>query len=138
MKRIILILIVLCSVSAQAQKKTAATTPKVAVQSDSSAPVKVEPVKKKGIELRPVKVWKNGNTVDGVDLDVSVAWEDLESTVRFYYELKDSTGAQIANGNVEVTGDEYDDYKSKPNHAQRAYQIVLRYLRLQQKPSTVN
>jgi hypothetical protein len=93
----------------------------------------VSVVKKKGIEVNSIKVWKNGVSVDAVDLDVDVAYEDLDKMVRFYYQLKDSTGAQIANGNVEITGDEYEDYKTKPNHAQRAYVIVLRYLKLQQK-----
>jgi len=105
----------------------------------AQAPVKkdsaVSAVKKKGVEVNPIKVWKNGVSVDAVDLDVDVAYEDLDKMVRFYYQLKDSTGAQIANGNVEVSGDEYEDYKTKPNHAQRAYVIVLRYLKLQQKPA---
>jgi hypothetical protein len=85
-----------------------------------------------------VKVWRDGKTVDCVDLDVDVAYEDLDNMVRFYYQLKDSAGVQIANGNVEVTGKDYDDYKTLPNHAQRAYNIVLRHLRLQQKHTTQN
>jgi hypothetical protein len=131
----ILILCTLIALNAQGQKKQAVPAPNVSVQSDS---VVVKPVKKKGIEVNPVKVWKNGASVNAVDLDVAVAYEDFDSMVRFYYELKDSTGVQIANGNVEVTGADYDDYKSKPNHDKRAYQIVLKYLRLQQKPQTVN
>jgi hypothetical protein len=138
MKYRILLILIAFGLNATAQKKQAVATPKVAVQSDSIAPVKAPAVKKKGIEVNPVKVWKNGASVNGVDLDVAVAYEDFENMVRFYYELKDSTGAQIANGNVEVTGADYDDYKSKPNHDKRAYQIVLRYLRLQQKPSIQN
>jgi hypothetical protein len=128
MKKYILILCAFFALSAEAQKKTAVQNTKV----DSvSVPA---PVKKKGIDVNPVKVWKDGKTVDGVDLDVDVAFEDLDKMVRFYYQLKDSAGVQIANGNVEVTGDDYEDYKTKPNHARAAYQIVLRYLRLQQKP----
>jgi hypothetical protein len=152
MKYTIMVLCAIIALNAQAQKKQAVPAPKVAVQSDSVPKGKTNPlpntgqgtvmgnslVKKKGIDVNPVKVWRNGATLDGVDLDVSVAYEDLENMVRFYYELKDSTGAQIANGNVEVTGEDYDDYKTKPNHAQRAYQIVLRYLRLQAKTSIQN
>jgi hypothetical protein len=138
MKYHILLILIAFGLNATAQKKQAVSTPKVAVQSDSLAPVPAPAVKKKGIDVNPVKVWRDGRTVDGVDLDVDVAFEDLDKMVRFYYQLKDSTGAQIANGNVEVTGDDYEEYKTKPNHAQRAYQIVLRYLRLQQKPSIQN
>jgi hypothetical protein len=140
MKQVIMVLCAIIALNAQAQRRQPATTPTIRVDtaktnvvfSDSARP------KKKGIEVNPVKVWRNGATLDGVDLDVSVAYEDLESMVRFYYELKDSTGAQIANGNVEVTGADYEDYKTKPNHAQRAYNLVLRHLRLQQKLTTQN
>jgi hypothetical protein len=135
MKHLILILCTIIALNAQGQRRTAVSTQNTKVD---SATASVAPVKKKGIEVNPVKVWRDGKTVDGVDLDVDVAYEDLDKLVRFYYQLKDSTGAQIANGNVEVTGDDYEDYKTKPNHAQRAYQIVLRYLRLQSKHSIQN
>jgi hypothetical protein len=138
MKYRILLILIAFGLNASAQKKQAVAAPKVAVQSDSLAPVPAPAVKKKGIEVNPVKVWRDGKTLDGVDLDVDVAYEDLDKMVRFYYQLKDSAGVQIANGNVEVTGEDYEDYKTKPNHAQRAYQIVLRHLRLQQKPQTLN
>ena len=127
----ILILCTFIALNAQAQRRTAVNNQPVVVDS-------VKALKKKGIDVNPVKVWKDGKVVDGVDLDVDVAYEDLDNMVRFYYQLKDSTGAQIASGNVEVTGADYDDYKTKPNHARAAYQIVLRYLRLQQKNQIAN
>jgi hypothetical protein len=138
MKQVIMVLCAVIALNAQAQKKQAVPAPKVGVQSDSLALVNSTPVKKKGIEVNPVKVWRDGKTLDGVDLDVDVAYEDLDKMVRFYYQLKDSAGVQIANGNVEVSGEDYEDYKTKPNHAQRAYNLVLRHLRLQQKPTNQN
>ena len=138
MKYRILLILIAFGLSASAQRKQATATQNTRVDSLQTGGVKPEAVKRKGIEVNPVKVWKNGQTLDGVDLDVDVAYEDLDKMVRFYYQLKDSAGAQIANGNVEVSGKDYDEYKTLPNHAQRAYQIVLRYLRLQQKPQTVN
>jgi len=131
MKNICMLVCAFFALTASAQKKTA-------VQNQPAVVDSVKALKKKGIDVNPVKVWKDGKTVDGVDLDVDVAYEDLDKMVRFYYQLKDSAGAQIASGNVEVSGADYEDYKTKPNHAQRAYQIVLRHLRLQQKPQTVN
>jgi hypothetical protein len=126
----ILILCTFIALNAQAQRRTAVNNQPAVVDS-------VKAPKKKGIEVNPVKVWRDGRTVDGVDLDVDVAFEDLDNMVRFYYQLKDSTGAQIASGNVEVTGADYDDYKTKPNHARAAYQIVLKYLRLQQRQTAI-
>lgn len=127
MKKVIIVLCAFIALNAQAQRRTAVNNQPVVVDS-------VKAPKKKGIDVNPVKVWKDGKVVDGVDLDVDVAYEDLDNMVRFYYQLKDSTGAQIANGNVEMSGPDYDDYKSKPNHNRAAYNFVLRYLRLQQKP----
>jgi len=131
MKYAIMVLCAIIALNAQGQRKTAVNNQPAVVDS-------VKARQKKGIDVNPVKVWKDGKTVDGVDLDVDVAFEDLDNMVRFFYQLKDSTGAQIASGNVEVSGKDYDDYKSLPNHAQRAYNIVLRHLRLQQKPQIAN
>jgi hypothetical protein len=131
MKQVIMVLCAIIALNAQGQRKTAVNNQSAVVDS-------VKAPKRKGIDVNPVKVWKDGKTVDGVDLDVDVAYEDLDKMVRFYYQLKDSAGVQIANGNVEVTGKDYDDYKTLPNHAQRAYNIVLRHLRLQQKPTNQN
>jgi hypothetical protein len=134
MKYILTIIAVILAFAAGAQTRPArtATNNQPAVVDSVKAP------KRKGIDVNPVKVWRDGKTVDGVDLDVDVAYENLDNMVRFYYQLKDSAGVQIANGNVEVTGKDYDDYKTLANHAQRAYNIVLRHLRLQQKPTTQN
>jgi hypothetical protein len=131
MKYAIMVLCAIIALNAQGQRKTAVNNQSAVVDS-------VKAPKRKGIDVNPVKVWRDGKTVDGVDLDVDVAYEDLNNMVRFYYQLKDSAGVQIANGNVEVTGKDYDDYKTLPNHAQRAYNIVLRHLRLQQKPTNQN
>jgi hypothetical protein len=131
MKYRILLILIMFGASASAQRRTAVNNQTAVVDS-------VRVPKKKGIDVNPVKVWKDGKTVDGVDLDVDVAYENLDNMVRFYYQLKDSTGAQIASGNVEVSGKDYEDYRTLPNHAQRAYNLVLRHLRLQQKPQTVN
>jgi hypothetical protein len=134
MKYILTIIAVILAFAAGAQTRPART----ATNNQSAVVDSVKAPKRKGIDVNPVKVWRDGKTVDGVDLDVDVAYEDLDKMVRFYYQLKDSAGVQIANGNVEVTGKDYDDYKTLPNHAQRAYNIVLRHLRLQQKPTTQN
>jgi hypothetical protein len=136
MKHLILILCTIIALNAQAQRRQPVPTPTIRVDTAKTLFIPDSArVKKKGIDVNPVKVWKDGKTVDGVDLDVDVAYENLDNMVRFYYQLKDSTGAQIANGNVEMSGEDYEDYKSKPNHARAAYNYVLRFLRLQERPN---
>ena len=94
-------------------------------QTDSTKPNK-RPIDK-------VKVWQNGVVYDADDIDVVCVWDDLATTARFYYTLSDSTGAVVTSGNVELTGDKYKDYASKPNHDKRAVVLVMRELNVTAK-----
>ena len=94
-------------------------------QKDSTKPNK-RPIDK-------VKVWVNGVTYDADDIDVICAYEDYVNVVRWYYTLTDSIGAIVASGNVELRGDKYKDFASKPNHADRAVLLVMRELNLKQR-----
>lgn len=80
-----------------------------------------------------VKVWQNGVVYDADDIDVVCVWDDLATTARFYYTLSDSTGAVVTSGNVELTGQKYKDYASKPNHDDRAVILVMRELNVKQR-----
>lgn len=80
-----------------------------------------------------VKVWVNGVNYDADNIDVVCVWEDYVNVVRWMYTLTDSTGAVVASGNVELTGDKYKDFASKPNHADRAVLLVMRELNLKQR-----
>ena len=112
MKQLITLAFLILSFSAFAQK-------------DSTRPNK-RPIDK-------VKVWVNGVNYDADDIDVVCVWEDYMNVVRWYYTLSDSTGAVVASGNVELTGDKYKDFASKPNHADRAVLLVMRELNLKQR-----
>ena len=112
MKQLITLAFLILSFSAFAQK-------------DSTRPNK-RPIDK-------VKVWVNGVNYDADDIDVVCVWEDYINVVRWYYTLTDSTGALVASGNVELTGDKYKDFASKPNHADRAVLLVMRELNLKQR-----
>lgn len=112
MKQLITLAFLVLSFSAFAQK-------------DSTRPNK-RPIDK-------VKVWQNGVVYDADDIDVVCVWDDLSTTARFYYTLSDSTGAVVTSGNVELTGAKYQDYASKPNHADRAVVLVMRELNVKQR-----
>lgn len=112
MKKLITLTLLILSFSAFAQK-------------DSTRPNK-RPIDK-------VKVWVNGVNYDADDIDVVCVWEDYVNVVRWMYTLTDSTGAVVASGNVELTGDKYKEFASKPNHADRAVLLVMRELNLKQR-----
>lgn len=109
---------------------TFAQTDSVSVKKDSSSVV-VKSTKK---PINKLKVWVNGVTYDADDIDVVCVWDDLQSVARFYYTLSDSTGVVVSSGNVELKGDKYEDYSTKPNHADRAVVLVMRELNLVSRP----
>jgi hypothetical protein len=80
-----------------------------------------------------VKVWVNGVVYDADDIDVVCVWDDLATVARFYYTLSDSTGAVVTSGNVEITGQKYQNYSTLANHADRAVVMVMRELNVKQR-----
>lgn len=92
---------------------------------------------KRGKPIDKVKIWKNGKSFDADDIDVVCAYEDYESSATLYYTLRDSTGSVIAHGNVIISGADYIDFKTKPNHADRAILYTMRYLNIQERARKV-
>lgn len=126
-------LMAVCAFFAHGQKKTAVQNqPAVKVESDTAKP------KGKGELIKPIKVWKAGNTVDADEIDLTIVFDDLESYAKVYYSLKDSTGAQVADGNVDISGADYRQWNTAPNRINWAYNFTIRALRLQQRNQTVN
>ena len=112
MKKVIALALIAISLNASAQ-------------TDSTKPNK-RPIDK-------VKVWQNGVVYDADDIDVVCVWDDLATTARFYYTLQDSTGAVVTSGNVELTGQKYQNYSTLANHADRAVVLVMRELNVRQR-----
>jgi hypothetical protein len=132
-KYIMMCLMAVCAFFAHGQKKTAVQNqPAVKVESDTAKP------KGKGELIKPIKVWKAGNTVDADEIDLTIVFDDLESSAKVYYSLKDSTGAQVADGNVDISGADYRTWNTAPNRINWAYNFTIRALRLQQRQQTAN
>lgn len=90
-------------------------------------------VKPKKRPIDKVKIWKDGKMYDADDINVICVYDDFESMATLYYELKDSVGTIVANGNLPIVGKDYEDYASKPNHPDRAVILTMKYLNIQTK-----
>ena len=129
----LILALILFVLSADAQKKTAVQSqPAVKVASDSAKK------RGKGELIKPVKVWKAGQTIDADEVDLTVVYDDLESSAKLYYVLTDSTGVQLADGNIDVSGDDYKTWTTAPNRIRWVYNFAIRFLRLQNQSSPVN
>lgn len=133
MKRIIIIgVCALIAFSVTAQKKTAVQSQTQVVSSDTAKK------RGKGELIKPVKVWKNGATIDADEIDLTVVYDDLESSAKLYYVLTDSTGVQLSDGNIDVSGDDYKAWNRAPNRINWVYNFAIRFLRLQTQTQTQN
>lgn len=101
----------------------------MAYAQDSSA------VKAKKNPIREFKVWYDGKQYDADDLDVLCVEDDFATFANLRWTLTDSTGVQLAQGFIKMTGTDYTDYITKPNHGQRAVSFVMRELNLVSRPN---
>lgn len=85
---------------------------------------------KRPVPVAKFKVWVDGKQVDASLIDVDCVEDDLATTANFRYTLKDSTGAQLAQGFLKMTGSDYAQYSTQNNHAQRATNWVIQQLNL--------
>lgn len=97
-------------------------------QADTTKP------KKKGELIQPIRVWKDGKLVDAQNIDLTSVFDDLESSAKLYYVLKDSVGAQLAEGNLSIDADDYRQMNVAPNKIAWVYRYAIRQLKLQTRP----
>jgi hypothetical protein len=99
-------------------------------QTDSTKPV--QPVREKK-PIKEFKIWKNGQQFDASDIDLVCVFDDYKTTARVYYEISDSLGVVVANGNIDITGADYDQYVKKNDHPDTALRLTLKALKLQER-----
>ena len=118
MRYILILIVALFSFSASAQVDTTRTATDTTV--------------KKAL-ITEIKVWRNGQLYRAENIEVICVYDNLTTTAKFYYQLHDSTGAVVSDGNVEIGGAKYYEYRTRANHGDRAVVMVMQELRLQNR-----
>lgn len=54
--------------------------------------------------------WLNGEITSATQLLFYLGYDDLKTTARFYYELQNENGVMLGNGNIEITGEQYQSW----------------------------
>ena len=97
-----------------------------------SIPAVVDSVRPNKRPIKEVKIWRDGVQYDANDIDVVIAFDNCESSATIYYKLSDSTGAIVADGNIIISGADYINWASKPNHNRTATNYAMKHLNLQE------
>jgi hypothetical protein len=98
-------------------------------QTDSTS----KPALREKKPIKEIKIWKNGQQYDASDLDLICVFDDYASKATVYYELTDSLGVVVANGNIDFIGADYQTYVNRAKHPETALNLTMKALRLQQR-----
>lgn len=87
-------------------------------------------IKPKRNPVKEFKVWVNGRLLDADNLEVMCVEDDFETFANLKWTLKDSTGNAISQGYMQMKGEDYKLYLTRPNHGDRAVLFVMQELKL--------
>jgi len=77
-------------------------------------------------EIQQIQIWKNGEVKTASILDAQIISDNLQSNCTFYWMLKEAdivieeqtiSGAVLADGNVNLSGEDYDNWDGDNNYA---------------------
>jgi hypothetical protein len=77
-------------------------------------------------QIQPVSIWYNGQILQATIFNMYSINDNLSTEANFYYQLlkyiDENTNQQLAEGNLKMTGFDYEAYSSSPDSNAYAYQ----------------
>lgn len=81
-------------------------------------------------QIQPVSIWYKGQIIQATIFDMKSINDNLIDQCIFYYQLFSSTGLQLSDGNLTMTGFDYAAYSTSPDSNAYAYQWAATQLNL--------
>jgi hypothetical protein len=81
-------------------------------------------------QIQPVSIWYNGSQIEATQLNTYVVSDNLLNTATFYYALLSADNIQLTQGNLSMTGFDYEAYNTSPDANEYAYNWVATTLKL--------
>jgi hypothetical protein len=73
-------------------------------------------------QIQPVSIWYNGIMVMATIFNMTSINDNLTDSCTFYYQLFTDINQQVAEGNLTMTGFDYEAYSTSPDSNSYAYQ----------------
>jgi hypothetical protein len=73
-------------------------------------------------QIQPVSIWYNGQMIQATLFNMTSISDDLSTNAIFYYQLLSANNQQLADGNLTMTGFDYEAYSTSPDSNAYAYQ----------------
>ena len=81
-------------------------------------------------QIQPVSIWYNGNQIEATQLNTYVVSDNLLDTAVFYYALISADNIQLTQGNLSMTGFDYEAYNTSPDANEYAYNWIATSLNI--------
>ena len=78
-------------------------------------------------QIEPIDVWQNGTTKTAVKLQAQGTSVTLGQAASFYWQLLTEENYQVANGNIGISGEQYDAWGADDDYV---YTIIAEDLNL--------
>ena len=75
-------------------------------------------------QIQPVSIWYNGNQIEATQLNTYIISDNLINTAIFYYALLSADNILLTQGNLSMTGFDYEAYNTSPDANEYAYNWV--------------
>lgn len=67
--------------------------------------------------ITPISIWTQGQQKNAVAFQLTSIHDNLESKAKFYYQLLDNNGITISDGEITMSGDDYQDWGNQSGTA---------------------
>jgi len=72
-------------------------------------------------QIQPVSIWYNGQMVQATLFNLVSISDNLSTSATFYYALLNAEEVRLADGNLTMTGFDYEAYSTSPDSNSYAY-----------------
>ena len=80
--------------------------------------------------IQPVSIWANGVNSEATQLLLTIINDNLSTSATLYYQLLTEDGTQLAQGNLTIDGEEYQNWGEASDVNSDAYTIAASKLSL--------
>ena len=63
-------------------------------------------------KIKPIKSWINGEAIEATQFQLNAINVELENSANFYYGLYSDENIKVANGNLFMEGQDYQDWQN--------------------------
>jgi hypothetical protein len=67
------------------------------------------------VDIQPIQIWQAGQVQTATKFELITIFDNLESTATTYYQLLTSDSVQLAQGNQQIEGQDYQDWNNDPD-----------------------